>query len=305
MNDFQNIVADIYRNIKGSEDSGTVAHYIPELSCVDPDYFGAHVSTTKGESYGIGDYQVKFSLQSIAKVLSLSLAYKLEGEKIWKRVGVEPSGNPYNSLVQLEDDKGIPRNPLINAGAIVVCDILVSRLKDPKNDFLDFLRECCSKKEIGYNKSVAASEKSVGYRNIALCNYLKSFGNIENEPDEVLDFYFTMCSLEMTCEELTSVFMFLVHDRFRSARNNKILNATKANRINSIMQTCGFYDESGEFAFRVGLPGKSGVGGGIIAIRPERYSIAVWSPRLNEKGNSYRGMRFLEQFTSTTNSSIF
>ncbi|MGB6151473.1 MAG: glutaminase [Pricia sp.] len=305
MINFKNTIADIYQNIKDSKNSGTVAQYIPELSCVDSNYFGAHVLTKPGDGYGIGDFNVKFSVQSIAKVLALSLAYGLEGDEIWKRVGVEPSGNPYNSLVQLEDDKGIPRNPLINAGAIVVCDILVSRLGDAKKGFLDFIKECCSKSDIGYNDSVAASEKSVGYRNIALCNYLKSFKNIENEPDVVLDFYFTMCSLEMTCEELTSVFMFLVHDEFRSAQNNKILNATKSNRVNSIMQTCGFYDESGEFAFRVGLPGKSGVGGGIIAIRPERYSIAVWSPKLNEKGNSYRGMRFLEQFTSRTNSSIF
>lgn len=305
MDDFEKIIRDTYNDICNGKNIGNVADYIPELSCVDPDHLGVHIHTIEGNSYGYGDYQTKFSVQSIAKVLSLSLAYQIEGDAIWKRVGVEPSGNPYNSLVQLEDDEGIPRNPLINAGAIVVCDILVSRLEDPKADFLDFIQDCCGARNIGYNNKVADSEKSVGYRNVALCNYIKSFGNIENEPDEVLDFYFTMCSLEMTCEELTSVFMFLVSSKYRSQQNNKILNETKANRINAIMQVCGFYDESGEFSFKVGLPGKSGVGGGIIAVHPEKYTIAVWSPRLNKKGNSYRGMKFLEQFTSATDSSIF
>ncbi len=301
----QHVLDQVYQTILDEKNEGKVAQYIPELSRVNPDKFGAHLLTTQGESFGVGDCNTKFSIQSISKVLSLSLAYRMVGDSIWKRVGVEPSGNPFNSLVQLETDNGIPRNPLINAGAIVICDILVSNLKEPKKDFIHFIREISSNKEINYSESVAASEQSVGYRNIALCNFIKSFGNIENDANEVLDFYFHMCSIEMTCEELTKAFMFLAHGEFKTEQNNKVLNINKAKRINAIMQTCGFYDESGEFSFKVGLPGKSGVGGGILAVHPDKYCLAVWSPKLNKKGNSYRGMKFLELFTTLTESSIF
>lgn len=302
---YSKILHTIYHSISKEENNGEVANYIPQLSSIDPEKFGIYLHTVGGEKYGTGDYQTKFSTQSIAKVLSLTLAYKFEGDEIWNRVGVEPSGNSYNSLVQLEDENGKPRNPFINSGALVICDILLSRFKNPKDEFLQFVRSLCSAKNVGYNQSVASSEKSVGYRNIALCYYLKSFGNIKNEPNDVLDFYFTMCSLEMSCENLSKAFMFLVSDAHKGNDNQPIINPIKADRINALMQTCGFYDESGEFAFRVGLPGKSGVGGGIIAVHPEKYSIAVWSPRLNVKGNSYRGMKALELFTSQTKTTIF
>ena len=167
----QTVLNQVYNTIAKEKNIGQVAQYIPELAKVDPDKFGAHLLTTKGESYGAGDWQTKFSIQSISKVLSLSLAYKMIGDKIWSRVDVEPSGNPFNSLVQLETDEGIPRNPLINAGAMVICDILFSNLKNPSVDFLNFIREITANKAINYSTSVAASEKSVGYRNIALCNF--------------------------------------------------------------------------------------------------------------------------------------
>jgi len=301
----QVVLDQVYQIIINEKNEGKVAQYIPELSSVNPDKFGVHLLTTEGENFGVGDYQTKFSIQSISKVLSLSLAYKMIGDDIWKRVGVEPSGNPFNSLVQLETDEGIPRNPLLNAGAMVICDILISNLEEPIKDFLNFIREISSNPEIEYSASVAASEKSIGYRNIALCNFIKSFGNIDNDPNEVLDFYFHMCSIEMSCEELTKAFMFLTQRDFKTKENNRVLNLSKSKRINAIMQTCGFYDESGEFSFKVGLPGKSGVGGGILALHPEKYCLAVWSPKLNEKGNSYRGMKFLELFTTMTESSIF
>ena len=305
MDSVEQLIKEIYDDIKAQENKGAVADYIPELAKVDPERFGVHYTSIEGNEFGLGDYQTKFSIQSIAKVLSLSLAYKYEGDAMWDRVGVEPSGNPYNSLVQLEDENGIPRNPLINAGAIVVCDILLSRFEHPLRELLDFIKSICDHEEVDYNLFVARSEKSIGYRNVALCNYLKSLDNLENEPEDVLDFYFTMCSLEMSCQNLSRAFLFLACDDFRNREGKQILPIMKANRVNAIMQTCGFYDESGEFSFRVGLPGKSGVGGGIIALHPEKYSIAVWSPRLNEKGNSYRGMRFLEEFTSRTNSHLF
>jgi len=138
-----------------------------------------------------------------------------------------------------------------------------------------------------------------------LCNFIKSFGNIHNDPTEILDFYFNMCSIEMDCSELSKSFLFLANRGQKLSDNQPILNNSKTKRINALMQSCGFYDESGEFTFKVGLPGKSGVGGGIIAVYPDNYAIAVWSPKLNKKGNSYRGVRFLEEFTTRTESSIF
>ncbi len=302
---YQKVINEIYQTIHNQENVGQVASYIPELSKVDPNNFGVCLRTIENEIFGVGDWKTKFSIQSISKVLSLSLAYKILGDSIWKRVGVEPSGNPFNSLIQLETDNGIPRNPLINAGAMVICDILISHTENATNDFLQFVRKICSNNNINYSESIAQSEKATGYRNIALCNFIKSFGNIENDPAEVLDFYFHMCSIEMSCQNLTKTFMFLTDNKFRTPENERVLNTSQAKRINAIMETCGFYDESGEFAFKVGLPGKSGVGGGILALHPNEYCIAIWSPKLNKKGNSSRGMKFLESFTTKTNSSIF
>lgn len=295
----------MYSEVRPLEDKGEVAQYIPELRSVDPHHFGIHVSTLDGYDGGIGDSNTKFSIQSISKVLSLILAYNLRGEKLWQRVGVEPSGTPFNSLVQLEHDRGIPRNPMINAGAIVICDILVSHFQDPKKELLAFVREVAQHAETTSNQQVAQSEKSVGYRNTALINLMKAFGNVANDIDQVLDLYFYMCSIEMTCQELSRAFLFLANDGIDPITHHRVLTLSKSKRINAIMQSCGFYDEAGEFSFRVGLPGKSGVGGGIVAVHPEHFSIAVWSPRLNEKGNSYRGMKFLEQFTTQTELSVF
>lgn len=299
------IVKEQYDKIRIIDDKGSLASYIPELASVNSDFFGVHISTVDHVNFGVGNCYDKFSIQSIVKVLSLIMAYSLLSEKIWKRVKVEPSGTAFNSLVQLEVENGIPRNPFINAGAIVIADMLLSNLNNPKEDFLNFVKSLSNSKEICYSKRIASSEKKVGFRNAALCNFLKSFGNIENEPSEVLDFYFDLCSIEMSCEELSNLFLFLANDGFTLVDNKQILSRSQTKRINALMQTCGFYDESGEFAFKVGLPGKSGVGGGIVAVHPKQYAIAVWSPKLNEKGNSYKGMRFLEEFTTATESSIF
>lgn len=303
--DYKSILENIYNSISQEENKGAIATYIPELAKIESDNFGVCLLTRKNEEFGVGNWQTKFSIQSISKVLSLSLAYQIFGDKIWERVDVEPSGTPFNSLVQLESDHGIPRNPFMNSGAMVICDMLVSYYKNPKEDFLSAIRELCHSSEINYSETVAKSEASVGYRNKALCNFIKSFGNIENEPEEVLDFYFHICSIEMSCQELSRVFMFLANPNFTTTKGTKVLSLSQTKRVNAIMQTCGFYDESGEFSFRVGLPGKSGVGGGIVAIYPEKYCITVWSPKLNKKGNSYRGMKLLEEFTTKTEQSIF
>jgi len=295
----------VYRTVKAIDNKGKLASYIPELAKVDTGSFGVYISTIDGVNFGRGNCHERFSIQSIAKVLSLTLAYSMLGEKIWDRLGVEPSGTAFNSLVQLESDNGIPRNPFINSGAIVICDILLSNLENPKEDFLAFVRDLSNNSEINYSNQIAESETSAGFRNIALCNFIKSYGNIKNEPSDVLDFYFDLCSLEMNCKELSELFLFLANKGSKTFDNNLIITKSQSKRINALMQTCGFYDESGEFAFKVGLPGKSGVGGGIIALHPNQYSIAVWSPVLNEKGNSYKGMRFLEEFTTKSQLSIF
>ena len=302
---YKTLIKEAFKHIHSIDNKGEKASYIPELAKVNSNFFGVHISTIQSEKFGIGNYQEKFSIQSIAKVFSLTLAYKILDGELWNRLGVEPSGSGFNSLVQLESDNGIPRNPFINAGAIVIADILLSHLKKPKEDLLTFIRSLSKNKEIDYSAKIATSEKSVGYRNIALCNFIKSFGNIKNEPEKVLDFYFDICSLESTSEQLSSLFSFLANNGKALHNNEQIITKSQSKRINALMQTCGFYDESGEFAFKVGLAGKSGVGGGIVAVHPNQYVITVWSPKLNTKGNSYKGMLFLEEFTTATEQSIF
>jgi glutaminase len=248
---------------------------------------------------------VKFSIQSISKVFTLSLAFSLLGEDLWKRVGVEPSGTAFNSLMQLEYEKGIPRNPLINAGALVITDMLVSEFQDPKKEILRYLRQLSGSQNIQFNEAIAESERKTGYRNFALGYFLKSFGNLQNDVDQVLDVYFHQCSVEMTCRELASAMQVFSHHGMEPGTGQRILSMSQTKRLNAVMQTCGFYDEAGEFTFAVGLPGKSGVGGGIAALLPGQYSLAVWSPELNKKGNSVLGMKALELFTTLTGRSVF
>lgn len=302
---YKHIIEDLYEEVLQLEDEGTLPSYIPELGNVNPDDFGVHLSTIDGRHFGVGNCYDKFSIQSIVKVLSLIIAYSSQEEDLWKRVKVEPSGTPFNSLIQLEIENGIPRNPFINSGALVIADVLLSTLENPKEDFLSFVRKLSNSRQVSYSSRIASSEKSAGFRNAAVCNLIKSFGNMENDPVDVLDLYFDLCSMEMNCEDLSNVFMFLANDGYTLDDRKQILTRSQTKRINALMQTCGFYDESGEFTFKVGLPGKSGVGGGIVAVHPKEYAIAVWSPKLNAKGNSYRGMRFLEEFTTRTESSIF
>ncbi len=303
--DYQQILEELYHVIKVKPDAGQVAPYIPELAEIDPSKFGVHLAATSGEQSGIGDHREKFSIQSIGKVLSLTLAFQQRGEVLWDRVGVEPSGNPFNSLWQLEYEKGKPRNPLINSGAIVICDMLCTLYDDPLNELLAFVRKISGNEEIGCNHQVAASEKKLGFRNAALINLMKSCHNIDNEIDEVMDLYYHMCSIEMSCEELANTFLLYANHGKLVTTGEPVITSSMAKRINAIMQTCGFYDEAGEYTFKVGLPGKSGIGGGIVAIHPGSYAVAVWSPRLNAKGNSVKGMQLLETLTSKTGLSIF
>ncbi len=303
--DYQSILNEIQRKVNATQSSGKVASYIPELAKVPPDKFGMNLCSVTGEEFCFGDSKERFSIQSITKVLTLSLALLKVDTAVWKRVGVEPSGNPFNSLIQLEYENGIPRNPLINSGAIVICDLLIDYLKDPKTDYLQFVRMIAGNDTIDYDQKVAESENKEGHRNRAMINLIKAFGNIKNDVEEVLDFYFYTCSIGMSCKELARTFKLYANHGCLHSTREQILSVKRTKRINTLMQTCGFYDEAGEFSFRVGLPGKSGIGGGIVAIYPNKYSVAVWSPKLNEKSNSVAGILSLELLTDMTGSSIF
>ena len=302
--DYQLILDNIYDQILQFANEGKQADYIPALAKVNPDHFGMCLNTVNGESYSIQDSGIRFSIQSISKVFALALALSIKGEDIWKQVGKEPSGTAFNSLFQLELEKGIPRNPFINSGAMVVTDILMNELKDPENDFINFVRALCGNDTIDYNMEVALSERQNGYMNAAIANLLKYHGRLTNDIEEVLMFYFKMCSIEMSCEELATAFLaFTGYKPFNYKGFH--LTSSQVKRLNAVMQTCGFYDEAGEFSYLVGLPGKSGVGGGIVAVHPLKYSVAVWSPRLNTKGNSIMGLKALELLTTYTAESIF
>ena len=302
--DYQLILDNIYDQILPFANEGKQADYIPALAKVTPDHFGMCLNTVNGESYSIQDSGIRFSIQSISKVFALALALSIKGEDIWKQVGKEPSGTAFNSLFQLELEKGIPRNPFINSGAMVVTDILMNELKNPENDFIDFVRALCGNDTVDYNMEVALSERQNGYMNAAIANLLKYHGRLTNDIEEVLMFYFKMCSIEMSCEELATA--FLAFTGYKSFNYKGFhLTSSQVKRLNAVMQTCGFYDEAGEFSYLVGLPGKSGVGGGIVAVHPLKYSVAVWSPRLNTKGNSIMGLKALELLTTNTAESIF
>lgn len=302
--DYQKLLEDIYQEILPFAKDGAQADYIPALAKVNPDQFGIAIKTTSGEAYSYMQSQTRFSIQSISKVFALAMALSLEGEDIWKFVGKEPSGTAFNSLIQLEVEKGKPRNPFINAGAIVIADMLMTRLNNPEAEFLQFIRELSGSDSVNYNTDVACSEREYGYLNAAITNLLKHHGRIQNDIEEVLMFYFRMCSVEMSCEELAQAFLAFTNYRPFDYAGYK-LSSSKIKRLNAVMQTCGFYDEAGEFSYLVGLPGKSGVGGGIVAVHPQHYSVAVWSPRLNSKGNSVMGMKALELLTTYTQESIF
>lgn len=303
--DYAAVLQEIYDEVNGLGKAGAVADYIPALARVDPDQYAMCVHKPNGETHAVGDADTLFSIQSISKALSAAIVISKKGEDIWKRVGVEPSGNAFNSLVQLEHEKGIPRNPFINAGAIVVADELLDIFDNPKQDLLDCVREMAGDESIEYNAEVARSELETCETNRALAHFLKSHGNLNNEVDAVLDLYCHQCAIAMSTRNLARTFSFQCNDGVISFSGRRILTEPQSKRLNSVMLTCGFYDQAGVFAYQVGLPGKSGVGGGIVAMVPDNMCIAVWSPRLNRFGNSALGIESLERFTRATNLGIF
>jgi len=308
MLDYQKILQEIQTELEPFINEGKVADYIPALAAVDPTQFAMSLTLSDGTSYHVGCSDTRFSIQSISKVFTFTRALHIYGTDLYKKVGREPSGNPFNSLVQLEYEHGIPRNPFINAGAIVVTDTLLSHYKDETETFdqiLDFIKDISDQDDIGYDEEVFTSEYASGYRNLALAHLMKSFDNLDNEVDATIKTYFKHCSITMSTQELSRAMLFLANHGVDPLTNKAFVTAQQAKRINAVMLTCGHYDASGDFAFHVGLPGKSGVGGGIVAVVPKVMGIAVFSPRLNSWGNSLLGTKALELFTTKTGFSIF
>jgi glutaminase len=302
--DYPRILAEIAEEVRPLVGQGRTADYIPPLADVPRERFGMVLRTVGNETFSVGHAQERFSIQSIAKVFSLTLATRLEGDAVWERVSREPSGTAFNSLVQLEVERGIPRNPFLNAGALVVLDMVLSHQREGEDLVLDFVRRAGANPAVGYDPVVAAAERATGHRNRALAHFLKSFGNLRNDPDRVLDAYFLLCSIAMSCSELASAFQYLATGGL-AADGEEVATARQVKRVNAVMLTCGVYDEAGDYAYRVGLPAKSGVGGGVVAVMPGRFVTAVWSPCLSEKGNSLAGTMALELLTTKTALSVF
>lgn len=300
------LLEDILAQVRPLIGQGKVADYIPALAEVPGDKLGIAVCTVNGEIFSAGDAQERFSIQSISKVLSLALAMgRYEEAEIWRRVGKEPSGQPFNSLLQLELEQGKPRNPFINAGALVVCDMLQTRLSAPKQRMLEVVRQLAARPDLAYDARVAKSEFEHSARNAAIAWLMKSFGNFDNDVIAVLQNYFHYCALKMSCLELAKTFLFLANQGVSPQLAEPVISARQTRQINALMVTSGMYDGAGEFAYRVGMPGKSGVGGGIIAVVPHEMSIAVWCPELDASGNSLAGTAALEILARRLGRSIF
>lgn len=307
MPEMQKIVDGIHSQLRPELGAGKVADYIPELAKVNPNKLGIAIITIDGRSYLAGDADEHFSIQSISKVFALTQALGKSGDALWKRVGREPSGTRFNSIVQLEHENGIPRNPFINAGAIVVSDVILAghQPREAIAEILQFVRFVAEDDAITIDPAVARSEMQTGYRNVALASYMRSFGNLNHPVEMTLGVYTHQCAIAMTCRQLATAGLYLANGGRKPQTGGTVVSRERARRISALMLMCGHYDGSGDFAYRVGLPGKSGVGGGILAIVPGEAALAVWSPALDQHGNSLYGTRALQLLAERTGWSIF
>jgi glutaminase len=303
--DYQDVLNEITQEVAPLLSQGKVADYIPALAEVDPKQFSIAIYTTEGETICAGDCTQRFTIQSVSKVMTLTMALQRYGDELWHRVGKEPSGTAFNSLTQLEFEKGIPRNPFINAGAIVTCDALYSRLSAPMHSMLETFRLLADNRGIVIDKKVANSEYEFRHRNAAMAHLMKSFGNFENEVDDVLWSYFNFCSIELNCIELAKAYNFLANKGVDNRSGNRVLSSRQNKQLNSLLFTSGLYDAAGDFGYRVGMPGKSGVSGTILAVLPNKFTVAVYSPGLNSFGNSVAGIAALELLSKKLDISIF
>ncbi len=303
----QKAVKDVTAAMTSGDEWGEATRRIDALSEVDTRQFGIAILTRDGDVVCGGDADTPFSIQSISKVFSLELALEGHGSALWDRVGREPSGDPYNSIIDLERHCGIPRNPFINAGALVVIDMLLDRYsaEEEVQAVIGFVTKLLDGEQFRLNEEVARSDETGGDLNRSLLSLAKHFGNLRNDIADVMRAYVHQCAIELSCRQLARSGRFLMLDRPAEPSQQELKAMRRARRILALMMTSGLYDGAGDFAYRVGLPAKSGVGGGILAIAPNTASIAVWSPGLNQSGNSLVGTRALEMLTDLLDWSAF
>jgi glutaminase len=304
---FQDVLDEVLSDSSAYRGQGKVAGYIAGLAKVDPGRFGIAAVLADGKSYAAGDADEPFSIQSISYVFTLALALHHHKSALWNYVGREPAGSPVNSIIQLEMERGRPRNPLTAAGSMVVCDQLIGKrgADDALEELLGFLRERAGEEAIAVDETLAMSESKAGALNRSLANFIAAFGNLQNPVEEVLSFYYRQCSIAMTCRQLARAALFLAFDGTDPTSGDAVTIASRSRRINALMLTAGHYDNSGDFAFRVGLPGKSAVSGAILAIAPGHGAVCVWSPGLNAAGTSLAGAVALERLVERTGWSVF
>lgn len=290
---------------------GDVDELDPKLgSASKRDAFAIALSELNGEDHLLGDSATCFPIQSISKMFALVLAMQKVDEtswvadELWTRMNREPSGDPFNSLVQLEYERGIPRNPMINAGALVVDDVLLDFCDDPEAQLTELVSELAGE-PVEVDPQVADAELRESSRNLAVANLMASFGNVRNPVADVLDVYVHQCALAMSTRQLARAVRFLANDGVDPASGHRVLPDILARRVNSLMLTCGTYDAAGAFAFEVGLPCKSGIAGGIVAVVPDQMGVCVWSPGLDETGNSRGGRVALHELAEKLHLSIF
>lgn len=287
---------------------GEVATYIPELAKADREALGICVTTLDGEEYYAGDYKTKFTIQSISKVITLMLAIYDNGKDyVFSRIGMEPTETAFNSIMNLENNKQKkPLNPMINAGAIATVSLVNGETAEEKFErILKFTKKITGNDEIQVNEDIYRSEKSTGDRNRSLAYFMKGMGIMEGNVEDVLDVYFRQCSMEVTCRDIARIGSMLANDGVLPWNNERVMSREVTRIIKTIMVTCGMYDESGNFAVHIGIPAKSGVGGGIMAAVPRRMGIGVIGPALDSKGNSIGGIKLLESLSHEMDLSIF
>lgn len=304
----ENMLSDIIVSNRKHTANGQVASYIPELKKANGDDLGICIIDKYNNIYCAGDYNKKFTIQSISKTIVLAMALMdNEWDYVFSKVGMEPSGDPFNSIMKLEtNDTKIPCNPMINAGAIATTSLIKGKnLKDKEERMLSFFRKLAKNDNLQINKSVYESEKLTGDRNRAMAYLLKNDGIIEGDVDETLDLYFKQCSIEVSVIDLARIGLLFANYGIDIETGERVISENISRMIKTFMVTCGMYDASGEFALKVGIPAKSGVGGGIMASVPNRMGIGVFGPSLDKKGNSIAGLKVLEELSQRLSLSIF
>ncbi|MCL2007049.1 MAG: glutaminase A [Treponema sp.] len=305
--DLQKALDDALSLARQHIDKGNVATYIPELAHGNPKHLGACIMSTDGERYYAGDSKQLFTMQSISKTITLILALKLAGEdEVFSRIGVEPTGDAFNSIVRLETKTQFPLNPMINAGAIVAAGCCFEQKGDRVyEEFLDLARKLCGNKDISMDEKVYISEKTVGMRNRAMAYFLQGEGVLKCKAEDALDLYFRMCSALVNVCDLSHYALILANNGKCPKTGEVLVEESVVRIVKTLMVTCGMYDGSGEFAIKVGMPGKSGVGGGILATAENKMGIATFGPSLDRKGNSVGGLIILEELSKKLGLHLF